>query len=205
MDQVLSGHYSDSIPPLTLSNLGHQVRDGFVMHALPLLLRRADIRVDVKTPAHRITTYDLSVYVEPSARSRPYTLDIRPHLESMSVQSALVMLEVPPTVMLPSLSPMAVSAWRRDEFSEDAGTAHEPSSWVSYDELVENDIGLEQPPALMSALGGALGGLLTRRKPPGHAVLHESGASHLESPAAAVLTTAAAEAHFESQDDNGGG
>jgi hypothetical protein len=90
-------------------------------------------------------------------------------------------------------------------FPEDAGTAYEPSSRVSYDEIAENGIGLEQPPGLMSALGGALGGLLTRRKPPGHATLHESGASHLESPAAAALTAAAAEAHFESQDDNGGG
>jgi hypothetical protein len=215
MDQVLSGRGSDSIPPLTLSNVDHQVRDGFIMHVLPLLLRRADIRVDVKTRAHRITTYDLSVSVEPAAKGRPYALDIRRHLESMSAQSDIG--GNGSTTHSTATEFITNGSFRKaartpggatTSFPEDAGTAYEPSSRVSYDEIAENGIGLEHPPGLMSALGGALGGLLTRRKPPGHAVLHESGgASHLdlESPAAAALTAAAAEAHFESQDDNGGG
>lgn len=51
------------IPPLTISNLNHQVRDGFIMHVIPNLLRRIDVQVDVKTRAHRKTTYDISVSV----------------------------------------------------------------------------------------------------------------------------------------------
>lgn len=51
------------IPPLTISSLNHQVRDGFIMHVIPLLLRRVDVHVDVKTRAHRRTTYDISVSV----------------------------------------------------------------------------------------------------------------------------------------------
>jgi len=37
------------IPPLTISSLNHQVRDGFIMHVIPNLLRRVDVQVDVKT------------------------------------------------------------------------------------------------------------------------------------------------------------
>jgi hypothetical protein len=51
------------IPPLTISSLNHQVRDGFIMHVIPNLLRRVDVQVDVKTRAHRKTTYDISVSV----------------------------------------------------------------------------------------------------------------------------------------------
>ena len=67
MERIMNGADCETIPPLTISSLDHQVRDGFVMHVLPLLLRRSDIHVDVKTRAHRRTNYDMSVSVTSSA------------------------------------------------------------------------------------------------------------------------------------------
>jgi hypothetical protein len=71
MDRIIRGADPETIPPLTISSLDHQVRDGFSMHVLPLLLRRSDVCVDVKTRAHRRTSYDMSVYVTrpPSAKT----------------------------------------------------------------------------------------------------------------------------------------
>ena len=63
MERIMNGASCETIPPLTISALDHQVRDGFAMHVLPLLLRRSDIHVDVKTRAHRRTSYDMSVTV----------------------------------------------------------------------------------------------------------------------------------------------
>jgi len=63
MDNVMKGDNLEDLPPLTLQTLDHQVRDGFTMHVLPHLLRRADIHVAVKTRTHRKTTYDMSVTV----------------------------------------------------------------------------------------------------------------------------------------------
>jgi len=63
MEHVMMSDNLDDLPPLTISSLDHQVRDGFTMHVLPLLLRRADIHVGVQTRAHRQTTYDMAVNV----------------------------------------------------------------------------------------------------------------------------------------------
>jgi hypothetical protein len=63
MDNVMLGNDLEGLPPLTISSLDHQVRDGFTMHVLPHLLRRADIHVGVQTRTHRQTTYDMSVIV----------------------------------------------------------------------------------------------------------------------------------------------
>ena len=64
IENVMTGNnLESSVPPLTISSLDHQVRDGFVMHLLPQLLRRADIHIEVQTRAHRRTSYDLTVTV----------------------------------------------------------------------------------------------------------------------------------------------
>jgi hypothetical protein len=63
MDNVMKGDDLEGVPPLMISSLNHQVRDGFTMHVLPHLLRRADIHVAVQTRTHRQTTYDMSVTV----------------------------------------------------------------------------------------------------------------------------------------------
>jgi hypothetical protein len=70
LERILNGANPETVPPLTISSLDHQIRDGFTMHVLPLLLRRPDIHVDVKTRAHRRTSYDLSVAV-----TRPVLLE----------------------------------------------------------------------------------------------------------------------------------
>ena len=63
VEKVAQGSDCADIPPLQLSGLDHQVRDGFTMHILPFLLRRSDIQVDVTSRAHRKTSYDLSVTI----------------------------------------------------------------------------------------------------------------------------------------------
>jgi hypothetical protein len=69
LERILNGANPETVPPLTISSLDHRIRDGFTMHVLPLLLRRSDIHVDVKTRAHRRTSYDLSVDVTHSVLS----------------------------------------------------------------------------------------------------------------------------------------
>jgi len=142
MDQVTEGR-SDSITPLTLSNLDHQVRDGFLMHVLPILLRRADIRVDVQTRARRTTTYDVSVTVEPSFMLR------QRHWENVAAHSDVGGFSTATTTL----------ASNRPRNTDDT------SRRLTYDEIAESGIGVEPHPGLMSALGGALGGLLTRNRP----------------------------------------
>jgi hypothetical protein len=164
IDEILNGGDVDSIPPLTISNVDHQVRDGMAMHILPLLLRRRDIRVDVHTRAHRRTTYDLSVTVDRLAPAPATPIDIRRHLENVSARS---------DVGTPSVSHSATTAFMtnttrgwsvdppRQYPYEHEGTA----TRISYDEFSEGITNSPQP-GLMSALGDALGGFLIRRKPP---------------------------------------
>ena len=66
IENILNGASVDSTPSLKLSGLDHQVRDGVVMHVLPLLLRRKDINVYLTSRAHRQTTYDIAVKVKPN-------------------------------------------------------------------------------------------------------------------------------------------
>ena len=201
IDQVLAGQDSDSIPPLTLSNLDHQVRDGFVMHVLPLLLRRADIRVDVKTRAHRATSYDLSVSVEPS---RPFaTLDFRHHWENPAPESEAGTMSVAPstatTALVTNTHPATIPL-NSGTPSNAAVVAYEASSRLSYDEMAEAGLGVDnQQGGIMHALGGAIGGLL-HRNPNGqqarksHPQHLQDGSPDLSSPAA--QTAAAADAHL---------
>jgi len=65
IENVLKGSNTDSMPSLKLSGLDHTTRDGFVMHILPLLLRRKDIHVHLTSRAHRHTSYDVAVKVTP--------------------------------------------------------------------------------------------------------------------------------------------
>ena len=69
MEHVMNGADANCIQPLQISSLNHQIRDGFSMHILPILLRRYDIHVDVTTRAHRYTSYDMSIAVKSSKPS----------------------------------------------------------------------------------------------------------------------------------------
>jgi hypothetical protein len=57
VEKAVQGSDCSDIPPLQLSGLDHQVRDGFTMHIFPLLLQRSYIKVDVTPRAHRKTSY----------------------------------------------------------------------------------------------------------------------------------------------------
>jgi hypothetical protein len=159
MDKALSGADPSTIPPLTLSSLDHQVRDGFTMHMLPLLLRRPDILVDVKTRAHRKTTYDVAVSVMRNSRS-PYVLR---HVASTanSVTTSAVTAHV-----------RNGDATSGDHYEVGSTAASFASMSSNYSTLLPHrprDEKCETSPqhqaSIMSALGGALGGLLSRRKP----------------------------------------
>lgn len=63
IEKVMNGENPDSIEPLKIPGLNHQVRDGFTMHVLPILLRRPDIHVEVTSRAHRHTSYDIAVSI----------------------------------------------------------------------------------------------------------------------------------------------
>ena len=66
MDKVMEGEDPETIQPLQISSLNHEIREGFVMHILPILLRRSDIHVEVSSRAHRHTSYDISVSIKKS-------------------------------------------------------------------------------------------------------------------------------------------
>ena len=68
IESILKGTAADDSPSLKLSGLDHQIRDGFLMHVLPLLLLRKDIHVHITTRAHRHTTYDMAVSISQSVK-----------------------------------------------------------------------------------------------------------------------------------------
>jgi hypothetical protein len=70
IEEALNGNVSDA-PSLKLSGLDHQIKDGFIMHVLPLLLLRKDIHIHVTSRAHRHTTYDIAVSISQSVQSSP--------------------------------------------------------------------------------------------------------------------------------------
>lgn len=211
IDQVLAGGNPDSIPPLTLSSLDHQVRDGFALHVLPLLLRRPDIRLDVQSRVHRRTSYDLAVSVESSVAVTT-TADLphpshytRRHLETTSGKSDVgssttnssAVTALVSNAARPSLT-IRTQVYDENGYGIEGVTpgATAMPSRLSYDEMTEDIASPDDAhPGLMSALGGALGGLLTRRK--GAALHHASLPPHgplggmqtiLESPASVGLS-----------------
>jgi hypothetical protein len=190
IENILGGASPHDIPPLAISNLDHQVRDGLTMHVLPLLLRRADIRVDVQTRVQRRTTYDLAVSVEAS-QSSLLELPRRRHWENLSARS-----EAGVSVTHSSVTALADNVGSKAPSAADPD--HPPTApengfpylhrrddilrshtGFSYDEMNEDltAAGGQHQAGLMSALGDALGGLMLRRPSP----------RELPSPAAAVV------------------
>jgi hypothetical protein len=183
IDRVMSGHDIEAVPPLTISSLDHQVRDGFTMHVLPLLLRRADIHVTVQTRAHRRTTYDLAVTVDRKSQHIAYT-------ESRGMMDD----EVYGPRVDDWSNKLDAGSDRHSGVAHSAVTAHMTNaarqSPMHYDNHASDDVTtgdyaegnfggglarsasqdmsealqLQQQQGLMTALGGALGGLLSRRK-----------------------------------------
>ena len=185
IDEILAGSDPASVPPLTLSGLNHQVRDGFTLHVLPLLLWQRDIRLDVKTRIHRRTSYDLAISVERIVvPDLPHlSNDVRGQLETTSARS-----EVGSSATNSSAATALVSNTVRRSLSINTDvysgkpygiegvnplSGHTVSSRLSYDEMAEDIASSDDGQhGLMSALGGALGGLLARRKGTGNN--HES-------------------------------
>lgn len=156
MDRVMSGEDPSSVPPLMLSSLDHQVRDALVMHVLPLLLRRSDILVDVKTRAHRRTTYDIGVSVKRLPFLDGYATNMR-YMESTQGDEG--------NSEAASISHSATHSAVTDHIRNGIKPDHYEvgSTAASYATGASSSDGTQQQ-GIISALGGAIGGLLSRRK-----------------------------------------
>eukprot|EP00538_Stauroneis_constricta_P012586 CAMPEP_0119570894 /NCGR_PEP_ID=MMETSP1352-20130426/43845_1 /TAXON_ID=265584 /ORGANISM="Stauroneis constricta, Strain CCMP1120" /LENGTH=1450 /DNA_ID=CAMNT_0007620571 /DNA_START=222 /DNA_END=4574 /DNA_ORIENTATION=- len=177
MESILSGTGLDNIPPLTISSLDHQVRDGFTMHVLPLLLRRADVHLTVQTRAHRRTTYDMAVTVKRKAqivtpfspalqtpqdrvvddwskRSTDFEQESTTH-SAVTAHISNASANIPPIYSNSSLpSGDAAIGQLTDGRSVKSASSHDEFA----DDFTQSNQGI------MGAIGGAIGGLLSRRK-----------------------------------------
>jgi hypothetical protein len=189
IDRVMTGEdIESSVPPLTISSLDHQVRDGFVMHVLPLLLRRADIHVAVQTRAHRTTTYDMAVTV--SHKSHHYHHHQSPGMRSQHAASLLdhyvgeewlqkkaAESQIPSSGASVAQSTVSVAhsaatekvvnssnGYNTQFRNHPAEMEHQYSHFGGMQHSASGEFDEHQSPGIMSALGGALGGLLSRRK-----------------------------------------
>ena len=155
--KVMNGEETDLIEPLQISSLNHELRDGFTMHVLPLLLRRCDVHVDVKSRAHRQTHYDISVSVQNSSKHgsrivNNSTLTINstsPHM--MAFKATGGDKDIDATIDAIELPKCTIS----DEFSK------ESQKMKSEEKLKE---GKNPQNSIMTGALNAVGGLLHRRK-----------------------------------------
>ncbi|CAJ1945605.1 unnamed protein product [Cylindrotheca closterium] len=180
IDRVMTGiDLESSVPPLTISSLDHQVRDGFVMHVLPLLLRRADIHVDVQTRAHRRTSYDMSVTVTQKGPQEQIDfqypkpthalLDQQHHVDEWAenFDPQIDNKSVAHSAVTEHMSNSNSNLYYSGTYKTSHPTIAEYSSlaeMVPLSESQEMDQSAKPEAGIMSALGGALGGFLSRRK-----------------------------------------
>ena len=99
VEKIVHGQEPTNIPPLQLSGLDHQVRDGFTMHILPFLLRRSDIHVEVTTRAHRKTSYDVSVTISGSQALQTGSISFGNQQRSISNKSQMNLTSKSPHMM----------------------------------------------------------------------------------------------------------
>jgi hypothetical protein len=189
MDRVTAGDDIESVPPLTISSLDHQVRDGFTMHVLPLLLRRADIHVTCQTRAHRRTTYDMAVTVNRNFESAPilglaqryppFRMETPDNDDwsdkfghsDMAQRSTAHSAITDHITNARSHSPIYSSNNNNILPNGESAMSHltdgnfaatlKPSDGQELNDALQQQ---QQQPGIMGALGGALGGLLSRRK-----------------------------------------
>lgn len=73
-EAILNGSNAGDVPPLKIAGLDHQLKEGFIMHVFPLLLRRKDIHVHLTSRATRTTSYDIAVSVSPAIDTIPHSI-----------------------------------------------------------------------------------------------------------------------------------
>lgn len=178
IERVMTGDDLETVPPLTISSLDHQVRDGFTMHVLPLLLRRADIHVAVQTRAHRRTAYDMAVIVNQKSHAQhapgdqkhslldqhvatdEWVQNFEPRIDSaMSVANSAVTEQITNGGTRPS-------HFRKQEGNDEEYTffGSLQSASADVDDALHHQQQHQHQSTIMGALGGALGGLLSRNK-----------------------------------------
>lgn len=171
IERVMTGdNLEDLVPPLTISSLDHQVRDGFTMHVLPILLRRADIHVSVQMRAHRQTSYDLAVSVHQKrdfsegtavgSRS-PSLLDQHAHDDWDDNYNRIVPNDSGAhSAVTAPIGNIATHGSYPSPDDEDTEYSH-----FGFPNAASEDAMDEVPQStFMGALGGAIGGLLSRGK-----------------------------------------
>lgn len=86
-EKIIGGCDPDEVPPLKIASLDHELKEAFIMHVFPLLLRRKDIHVHLASRATRITSYDIAVSVESAEAVREDAVandaakSMQPHLK----------------------------------------------------------------------------------------------------------------------------
>ena len=169
MERVMTGdNLEDTVPPLTISSLDHQVRDGFTMHVLPLLLRRADIHVSVQMRAHRRTSYDLAISAQQKRSAMdgnavdsraPSLLDQHAHDEWDGKYDQIASADSGSHSAI--TAPIGNVAPRSLYPSQDGDAEY---SHFDIPHAGSGDVEDVPQPTFMGALGGAIGGLLSRGK-----------------------------------------
>lgn len=163
VERIVQGQHIFDIAPLQLSGLNQQLRDGFLMHVLPFLLRRSDINVEVITRERRETSYDLSVAV---TKSEVDPTDYFDHKHEVNLSSkSLHMMAFKASAMKtsPNVSDHVLTPERKRGYSDN--TPHGSSAIFSRHSECNDHIGHHQSGIMAGALN-AMGGFLSRRRTP---------------------------------------
>ena len=185
MDKVMEGEDPEMIQPLQISSLNHEIREGFVMHILPLLLRRSDIHVELSSRAHRHTSYDISVSIKKSHQEGvPITsgellnssMAQSPHMMAFKLSGSYDWLETEHTPSIKqehnlnsgetiSVTHSATTAQISNNLQGSQLNLLAKQHPASSKKMVQDeDAQKETPQSIVSGALSAVGGLLGRRK-----------------------------------------
>lgn len=83
IEQILNGADPSHIPPLHISGLNDQLRDGFSMHILPFISKRSDINIEVSSRVQYEKMHDILVSIKTNDLST-----VRKNKVSLAAKSA---------------------------------------------------------------------------------------------------------------------
>lgn len=158
IERVVKGQKIIDIAPLQLSGLNQQLRDGFLMHVLPFLLRRADINVEVTAREHRETSYDLSVLVTETGVNHADYIDRSDEVNSIPKSLQMMAFKASATKASPRLSDHVRTP--------DRTRGHVHNSPYGNRHLEYNDQTEHQHTGIVAGALNAVGGFLSRRRTP---------------------------------------
>lgn len=169
-------------PPLHISGLDDQLRDGFLMHILPFLSKRTDVDVEVSTRGHCKTLYDILIHVKKTGDLDKEGSNLKNHVPLTTKSTQMMAFKASATSLDDSLLESNISAKVTHPFK--FGSVHVggvinkgkyPSEPISPSSVEENHaksnfqentkIHTPRNSGLVAGALNAVGGLLSRRKP----------------------------------------